>query len=268
MANITNAVDKQIQETSAYRAAIDTILKQEQEILATITHDDPNAAFKRLGLADSMLNLASNYVVIDGVVQSVLKLKNEDSLNTARKGIYKSIIYLEEVVSNYVDVPYSDYEDKLKEIDSATPAQRYLLIRKMGLAIYLLESAYGDNTKWKWTFVAMEGRYAAVAKNIINLKDVQVNSNFESEHYEPTVRHLALAKKLLGQAADRYRQKYELSTNRIDDFRLGINFLSALRRLCIVTGDQNEANMTKKKLDIWTAKLEKDSEKQKKEKKA
>ncbi|MDR0494665.1 MAG: hypothetical protein LBG95_03440 [Treponema sp.] len=268
MAKIINAVDKQIEETDEYRAAIDKILAQEQEILATITHDDPNAAFKRLGLADSMLNLVSNYIVIDGVIQSVLKLKNEESLNTARKTLYKSIIYLEEVVSNYVDVPYSDYENKLKEIDSMTPAQRYLLIRKMGLAIHLLENAYGDNTKWKWTFVEMEGRYAAVAKNIINLKDVQANSNFESEHYEPTVRHLALVKKLFGQAADRYRQKYELSTNRIDDFRLGVNFLSALRRLCIVTGDQNEAVMTKKKLDIWNVKLETDNEKQKKEKKA
>jgi hypothetical protein len=113
----------------------------------------------------------------------------------------------------------------------------------------------------------MEGRYATVAKNIINLKDVMVNSNFESENYEPTVRHLALAKKLLSQAADRYRQKYELSTNRIDDFKMGVNFLSALRRLCIVTGDQNEAVMAKKKLDIWNVKLEADSEKQKKMKK-
>jgi hypothetical protein len=265
MAKITNALDKQIEQTGSYRAVIESILKQEQETLRTITNNDPIAASKRLGLADSMLNLASNYIVIDGVIQSALKLKYEDSLNAARKAMYKSIIYMEDVVSNYVDAPYSDYEDKLKVIEDITPAQRYLLVRKMGFAVYLLENAYGDNTKWKWSFVEMEGRYAAVAKNIINLKDIMANSDFESEHYESTVRHLALAKKLLGQAADRYRQKYELSTNRIDDFRLGINFLSALRRLCIVTGDQNEAVMTKKKLDIWTAKLEKDSEKQKKE---
>jgi len=256
--------DKNIEQINAYRAKIDVILKQEQETLVSIKGNNPDSALKRLTLADSMLNIASNYIVMDGVVQSVLKVKNEESLNDARKSVYKSIIYLEEIVSNYVDAPYSDYEDKLNDIASVMPTQRYLLVRKMGLTIELLENAYGDNTKWKWTFVDMEGRYATVAKNIINLRDIIINSDFESEHYEPTVRHLMLAKKLLSQAADRYREKYELSTNRIDDFKVGISFLSALRRLNIVTGNQDEAVTTKKKLDIWTAKLASDTEKQEK----
>ena len=257
--------DKNIEQINTYRAAIEAILKQEQETLLLIRSSSPDSALKRLVLADSMLNLASNYIVMDGVVQSVLKVKNEESLNDARKALYKSIIYLEEVVSNLVDAPYSDYQDKLEEIESVSPAERYLLVRKMGLAIQLLENSYGDNTKWRWTFVDMEGRYAAVAKNIINLRDVMVNSEFDSEHYEPTVRHLALVKKLLSQAADRYRQKYELSTNRIDDFKMGITFLSALRRLNILTGNQEEAVTSKKKLDIWNTKLATDIEKQEKQ---
>jgi len=194
----------------------------------------------------------------------MFKQRNEDALNDARKALYKGIIYLEEIVSNYLDAPYSDYAEKLEAIDSVTPADRYHLVRKMGLAISLLVNAYGDNTKWKWTFVELEGRYTIVAKNIINLRDIMVNSNFDSPHYEPTVRHLALIKKLLSQAADRFREKYELSTNRIDDFKMGINFLSALRRLDIVTGDQNEAVMVKKKLDVWNVKLATDTEKQEK----
>jgi len=256
--------DKNIEQINAYRTAIDAILKQEQDTLVVIKSSSPDASLKRMFLADSMLNIASNFIVMDGVVQSVLKVKNEESLNDARKAVYKSIIYLEEIVSNLIDAPYSDYEDKLKEIETVTPAQRYLLVRKMGLTIELLENAYGDNTKWKWTFVDMEGRYATVAKNIINLRDIIINSDFESEHYEPTVRHLALAKKLLSQAADRYREKYELSTNRIDDFKLGIAYLSALRRLNIVTGNQEEAVTAKKKLDIWNTKLASDAEKQEK----
>ena len=36
---------------------------------------------------------------------------NEALLNDARKCLYKSIIYLEDIVSNYVDCPFSDYED-------------------------------------------------------------------------------------------------------------------------------------------------------------
>jgi hypothetical protein len=264
MAKVT---DKNIEQTSVYRASVESILKQEQDALMLLKNNVPGSALRRMELADSMLNLASNYIVMDGVVRSVLKLGNEEALNESRKTLYKSIIYLEEVVSNYIDAPYSDYEGKLAEIESVSPAQRYLLVRKMGLAINLLESAYGDNTKWRWTFVDMEGRYAAVAKNIINLKDVMVNSDFNSEHYEPTVRHLRLAKKLLSQAADRFREKYELSTNRIDDFKMGISFLSALRRVDILTNDQAEAVATKKKLDIWNVKLATDTEKQEKMKK-
>ena len=238
------------------------MLGMEEEILALIG-DDPHPALLNLKLADLMLNIASHYIVIDGVTRMVLKLKNEESLNEARKVLYKSIIYMEQVVSRYIDAPYSDYEDMIMEISVYTPAQRYHLMRKMGFAIELLENAYGNNTKWKWAFVDMEGRYAAAAKNILNLKDVLINSEFESEHYEPTVRHLMLVKKLLSQAADRYRQKYELSTKRIDDFQNAILFLSSLRRLCIVTGDRDEAATAKKKLDIWNAKLTSDTEKSK-----
>jgi hypothetical protein len=71
-----------------------------------------------------------------------------------------------------------------------------------------------------------------------------------------------MIKKLLMQAADRYREKYELSTNRIDDFKQGILFLSALRRVNIVLGDREGAETSKKKLDIWTLKLESDLKKQ------
>jgi hypothetical protein len=261
---MANTQNKSIAQTSVYRAAVEAILKNEQDTLVAIRNNAPDSAFKRLELVESMLNLASNYIIIDGVVQSVLKLKSEESLNEARKALYKSIIYLEEIVSNFIDAPYSDYEEQLAQIETVTPAERYLLVRKMGLAIQLLKNAYGDNTKWKWTFVEIEGRYATVTKNIMNLKDVLINSDFASEHYEPTVRHLMLIKKLLSQAADRYREKYELSTNRIDDFKLGIMYLSALRRISIVTGDQEEAVTTKKKLDIWKVKLATDTEKQEK----
>jgi hypothetical protein len=190
-----------------------------------------------------------------------LKVKNEEALNEGRKTLYKSVIYLEEVVTNFVDAPYSDYEEKLAEIQDLDATRRYLFVRKMGFAIDLLESAYGDNTKWKWTFVELEGRYAACVKNLINLRDAVANTDPRSPDYEPTVYHLRLIKRLLTQAADRYRGKYELSTSRMDDFKQGINFLAALRRLHIMLGDREDSETVKKKLDIWAAKLETDIKK-------
>jgi hypothetical protein len=188
----------------------------------------------------------------------MLQNRNEDALNDGRKALYKGIIYLEEIVSNRVDTPFSEYEDKLVPLEAIDAAQRYRLICKMGLCIDLLEDAYGDNTKWRWSFVDMEGRYATVTKNILDLKKAVANTDPRSFSYEPTVYHLRLVKQLLAQAADRYREMYELSTHRTDDFRIGINFLGALRRIYILLGDREKAEVVKKKFDIWSAKLEAD----------
>jgi hypothetical protein len=249
-------------KTQTYREAIETILKREKTTLAAINQESPEGAvLKRLGLIDDMLNLTSNYIILNSVSWSLLKGKNEDALNDGRKSLYKGLAYLEAIVSNFVDVPYSDYEERLAALGSLNAAQRYLLIRKMGLTIELLENAYGDNSKWRWSFVDLEGRFAAVAKNILDLKAAITNSDPASPNYEPTVYHLRTVKRLLTEAADRYREKYELSTNEPEDFMQGIYFLGALRRIHILLGEREDAEMIKKKQEIWAAKLKTDSKK-------
>jgi len=194
-------------------------------MLMEIRKNPSEASMRKLGLADLMLNLTSYYMAVNGVSQAVLKVKNEEALNDARKSLYKSVIYLEEVVSNYIDSPFSDYEEKLAAIESFDQNQRYDLIRKLGLAIDLLEYSYGDNSKWRWTFVEMEGRFATTAKNILDLKNVMKNSQPDSPFYDSTVYHTRLVKKLISQSADRYREKYELSTGQMSDFKTGISYL-------------------------------------------
>ena len=268
MAKITSAEKSfYIDRIKPYREKINEISSKEKSMLLEIQKKCDDAAFKRLTLVEEMLNLASYQIIISLVSQARLKVKEENSLNDARKSLYKSVIYLEQVVSNYVDAPYTDYEDKLEEINSLDAKSRYRLIKKMGLAINLLENAYGDNTKWRWTFVELEGRFAAVAKNILDIKNAISNSDPRSPHYEPTVYHLRMIKKLLNQAADRYRGKYELSTSRIDDFKQGINFLNSLRRILVLLGDREEAETVKKKLEIWSAKLETDIKRMESQKK-
>jgi hypothetical protein len=262
MAKISEAErHKYLERVKQYKAAADALLSREKSVLAAIKKDSAQEALKRFALVNEMLNLVSNYITINGVSLSMLKVKNEGALDNGRESLYKGVIYLEEVVSKLIDAPFSEYQEKLAEIESVSAAQRYLVIRKMGLAIQLLENAYGYNTKWKWAFVELEGRYAATAKNIIDFRSSVIITDPRSPDYEPTVYHLRLAKKLLMQAADRYREKYELSTKRIDDFKQGIAFLSALRRLHVVLGDRDKAEMVKKKQDAWSVKLDADLKK-------
>ncbi|MDR2071439.1 MAG: hypothetical protein LBP81_08520 [Treponema sp.] len=248
-----------VEKITPYRTVIEAILKQEKQQLLLLQQDPQNVAFKRLALAEDMLKLTSYYIILNGVSVSVLKVKNEDALNEARQSLYKSIIYLEQVVTGFVDVGFSEYEDKMEEIITLDSAQRYSLVCKLGFIVQLLENAYGDNTKWKWSFVDLEGRCAAVTKNLLDMKNIVANMDFRSPNYEPTMYHLKLVRKLLSQAADRYREKYELSTNQIDDYRRGIDFLGALKRILIVMGgDKDEVEDVQKKMDIWNAKLEMD----------
>jgi hypothetical protein len=255
------------EKVKIYTAMTRALLDTEKKLLVEARKNTPHSPIQKLALTDEMLNLSSYYIAINGMSQAVLKTKNEEALNDARKSLYKAVIYLEEVVTNYIDAPFSDYEGKLTAIESFNPNQRYNLICKMGLAIDMLEQAYGDNSKWRWTFVEMEGRFAAVAKNIVDLKNVYEYMSPGEEYYESSVYHIRLVKKLIAQAADRYREKYELSTGQTLDFKTGINFLGALRRLHVILAESEESVEIKKKLTIWSTKLETDLKKQEEAKK-
>jgi hypothetical protein len=73
---------------------------------------------------------------------------------------------------------------------------------------------------------------------------------------------IRLIKKLLSQAADRYRERYELSTRSLEDLRKGILFLSALRRMQSLLGNRREVELTKKRMNVWESKLVADSKKE------
>ncbi len=244
-----------------YKNAIEAILAKEKTMKEVIARGEAGANYKRLALADENLNIVANYLLMSSLSLSFLGVKNEAYLNEARKCVYKAIIYVEEIVSALIDAPFSDYEEGLETISAYSDENRYAFVRKLGFTIDSLEEGYGDNSKWKWSFVETEGRFATICKNLLNLKTFVSGMDPRSEGYVPRMAHLSLAKELLQQAADRYREKYELSTLRIDDIKLGINYLAAARRLHVVLGEADQADMVKKKMEIWRTKMENDIKK-------
>jgi len=92
----------------------------------------------------------------------------------------------------------------------------------------------------------------------LNQKTLYKDMDPNVDGYATKMAHLALARKLLEQAANRYREKYELSTLRFDDFRLAIKYLGALRLLSIAINRTADAEAIKKKMEIWNQKLEND----------
>ena len=247
---------------------MDQIREREKKVLALIQQKPEQASVRKLSLAHDSLNLVLYHILMNDLSVALLGVKNDNYLNDARKGCYRELIYLEEVVSTYIDAPFADYEERIEPLRKIDEEKRYFLIRKLGFAVESIIAAYGDNTKWKWSFVELEARFATVTKNMLDLKNLLPGLDPRVEGYEMRLAHLNLAKRYMLKSANGYRQKYELSTSRIDDFKLAVSYLSGLRRLHIILGESDDSDALKKKIDIWSAKMDADSKKNKKNEQA
>lgn len=244
---------------------IDKELKKEKTALEEIRKNPEGAEYKKIGLAEDMIYITTLYLSINTLSLKVLKLKNNDALNDGRKIIYKAIIYLEEVVSNVVDLMPSEQAVKLEKISEMKIDKRFYLVRKIGLVIQLLSDALGENSKWKWSFVELRARYASVAKNLLDLKAAGRDFYDPScEDYDNTVFYVRLVKQLIEKSSMDYRDKYELMSRSEEDMQMAINFLLALRRIAISLGENDEAEEIKKKAQVWKTKMETDQKQSKK----
>lgn len=215
----------------------------------------------RFRLADQYLNIVSYYNLMNALSLSLLGIKNESYLNDARKACYKSIINMEENVSPYIDAPFSDYQQGVDSLQDFDDKEKYSFLCKLGFSIDSVIEGFGAGSKWKWSFVELQGRYAVISKNLLNLKTFIAQLDPRVEGYSERLAHVQLVKRLLQQSADRYREKYELSTMRLDDIKKAILFLAAIKRLHTLLGEIEEAEVVKKKMEIWKAKMEDDQKK-------
>ena len=241
---------------------INGLVKKDKDDSFALRNVKEGVELKKIILAEQMIYLATVQMSINAISVEMLEVKNNDILNDARKSLYKAIIYLEDVVSNTVDCPYSDIESKLVPIQSLSITRRLEIIRKLGLAIDLLVDAFGENSKWKESFVELRGRHAVVAKNFVDMKQaVKDYFNHNSPVYEDTILYIRLIRELLSKCATDYRDRYELASRRVDDMRMAVNLLIALRRIAMIMSDSNESENIRKKALAWKTKMEDDVKK-------
>jgi len=263
MAKITQEQkNRYFEKVKEHRKTIEAGLAKEKTLLDLLAKDESGAPYKRLVLAESTLDLCSWYMLVNTLSMSLLGIKNEDYLLEARKTVVRAIKYLEDTVSPLLDAPYSEYEAKLEEIKDFDVDTRFRLVRKLGFAIQSLEDAFGENSKYSASFIELWGKMGAVSKNLVNLKTAISDIDFSSSSRNVVLSHLGLVKSLFQRTADKYREQYELYTHKREDFRKAILYLQALRRLHVVLSERDEAETLKKKIDIWTSKLEADQKRE------
>lgn len=241
---------------------ISKVLADEKKMLSNLGADPIAVAHSKIALSEKMIYIVTLYVAINDLSVEILGVKNNDALNEARKIIYKALIYLEEVVTSYIDVQFSDIEEQLSAISDISLEKRYFISRKLGLSIRLLVEAFGDNSKWKWSFVELYGRFVTIMKNLMDWKQASKNYfDMESPDYEMTVSYIRIVKKYLDTTAKDYRDKYELSTHSIDDMRVALQYVAASRRLALILDEKEDVEELKKKSQVWKDRLESDRKK-------
>ena len=132
MAKISEETRLHFQEAiQPYKNKIQQTLEKEKTMLNAMHSGDRDLNFKKLMLCEDMIYVSSLYVAQNSLSVKLMEVKNNDALNDARKILYKAIIYLEEVVTDGIDVPYADLSEYLEKISSVTITRRYAIIRKL-----------------------------------------------------------------------------------------------------------------------------------------
>ena len=207
MAKVSEEARKKYQQKiREFRKSADDLLEREKHVHAIIKADDRGAEYKKLLLAEENMNLVSYYLIMDRLSVILLGVQNQNALNDAKRTYYKILKYLEEVFTDLIDVPFSDYEDALKMVEAFPEMKKYELIRKLGLTLDMMIDYYGENNRWKWAFVELRGRLGTLAKNCINLKKFVAGMDPRFDGFQQRIEHLHLTKRLLREAADNYRK--------------------------------------------------------------
>jgi hypothetical protein len=245
------------QKIKLYKNKIEEYSKDVKKLNLEFIRDTRLEPGNRFKIAGIILNSVATYCAMNEISVFLMQVKNSAFLEKARQQLYESIINIEKIVSTLCDAPFSEYSDRTEKMGEITDADKLGYIKKLGYCIDLVKTNFGENTKWKWSFVEIAARFSVISKNMLDLKRFQKLDDPHQEGFQERRRHLFFIQKLLQEASDGYREKFELSTKDIEDLKKAIDFQKALMRLAQITGDNARVDNCKKQVEVWTTLLEK-----------
>jgi hypothetical protein len=264
--------------TKAEKVAYTNYVKEHQEGIeqAKIRIKEITGKMKSMRGITGYLNIESilesikiikTYLKMNDISNDMLGQKNETYLNNARKEIYKILQLAEEVVGSDIDRSLKDNEEFLVKIEKINSEQILNLLKLIQDIIAKLIKAFGEGSKWKWSFADIQGRMAIVIRNFINFTALQKTRDPRMQFFKERRELLKLCKISLNNAAQQFRTRYEVSTNVPADMIKSIELLSALRKINILSGESGEAEKLKNTIDALRERMEADEKKKDKKKK-
>lgn len=247
------------EKVSEYKNSLEETTKKINQMKLILQRDDSGASYKKILIADETMKLISLYCIMNKLSLELLGIKNEFFINEARKLCYECIVLLEEVFSSAINAAYADYKDNLVEIATYPVESKYNLLKKLGFCINMVKEAFGENSKWKTAFTDLEGRHAVISHNSIDFKVMAKELDpRERELFTLHINFIEMTIRALNDSANNFRLKYELTTNRLEDFKKAILILATLKRLYSYIGKKSDMAEVQKKIDVWKVKLQAD----------
>ena len=259
MAKVTNEQRVKYQEHIAfYKKKLEELEKEIKTLKLQIVKEPAEvASYAQIKIAKLLLQEIGIYCAMNEVSVDFLEVKNTLFLDKARQFISDVIINLSKIVTNYLDVPFSDYEKELALLSEMSDDDKYKLICQIGYCTDIIKNNFGENSKWRWAFLDTDSKFAILAKNMFDLRRYQKLDNPMEDGYQVRRAHIALIQKMLTQVSLRYREKYELSGKDPEDLKRAIDFQCALHRIVSVLGDPEKVETSKKQIDVWKILLDK-----------
>jgi hypothetical protein len=268
MAKITQKEREDYQSRiDLYKSKLEEIHTKIKENNIAVVKDKNREPILRISNANLFLNLITMYCGMNELSVLLLGVKNTAYLEKARQLVYEAIMNIEKVVTNYLDVPFSEYAEQINKISDMTDNDRLTLIKKLGYSIDCVKENLGENTKWRWSFVEIEGRMAVVTKNIFDLRKYQKLDDPREMGFQERRAHLAIVQRLLLNSSQSYREKFELTTKDIEDLKKAIDFQKSLLRISQIIGDADKVENCKKQIEVWNTLHEKYANQMEEEKK-
>lgn len=238
-----------------------TELKKSKEIvkntLELATEEDPYTPYRLIAVANEYLAMVSLYIQITEDMEFLKGTKNETYLNEGRKTFYNALLNLEKVFTDFISIEPTEIQETVELLPKFDPARKIIFFRKMGFILDRLEGAFGEKTKYRWAFIDMFARFAIIFKNSMDYKQLGTRDP-RKPFFEENEVLINILVDILTRASDKLREKYELATREFDDMNKAIKILDEVRRINTILGDQKVAEDVKKKIEVWTDKLEKD----------
>ena len=234
------------------------------------------ASLFRVGIISTLIRQTELRLKMNGLSEQMMELKNSNFLDSAKKDLSSIFSNLEAMVTLRTNESFNFNRDMLDQLKPFNPRQRLNMLKHIKSVLKNLIHAYGESTKWKWSFPEMWAKLAAASKNLFDFREYQKTKDPRMEFYYDLQEFLEMVKDLLFLAAGENANKFRLSTKSPADMLVAVRLLEDLRRIASLTGDQELVKKSKAGIDSYRASVEaeekakekaKEKEKEKKRKK-